>query len=114
MTSLTCIVCPRGCRLLVDEENGMRVTGFSCPKGEAYGREELLNPVRVLTSAVRITGAVHRRCPVRTDGAIPKGKMMEAMRLLDGVTLASPVKRGQTVIEDLLGTGVRLIATRDM
>ena len=33
MTELTCIVCPKGCRLNVDEENGFLVTGMPQGKG---------------------------------------------------------------------------------
>ena len=36
MTELTCIVCPKGCRLNVDEENGFLVTGYGCPRGKEW------------------------------------------------------------------------------
>lgn len=114
MKHLICIVCPKGCHLNVDEENGYKVTGNSCPRGAEYGKIELTNPTRVLTSTVKITGAIHRRCPVKTDRAIPKVLMLKAMKKLDGVELASPVERGDIVIEDLLGTGANLIVTKDM
>ena len=53
MTSIICITCPKGCRLSVDEENGYKVTGNGCPRGEIYGKNELQHPVRVITSARR-------------------------------------------------------------
>ena len=65
MTELICIVCPKGCHLKVDEENGYAVTGNSCERGAAYGKKELVNPTRVVTSTVRIEGAALRRLPVR-------------------------------------------------
>ena len=43
MKELICIVCPKGCHLKVDEENGWAVSGNSCPKGAEYGRTELQN-----------------------------------------------------------------------
>jgi CxxC motif-containing protein len=98
----------------VDEENGYKVTGNGCPHGAEYGKKELTNPTRVLTSTVKITGASHRRCPVKTDRAIPKGLMFKAMKQLNHIGLSSPVKRGDIVIADLLGTGANLIATKDM
>ena len=112
MTELICIVCPKGCRLAVDERNDYQVTGQGCPRGAVYGRAELQNPVRTLTSTVRIRGAAHRRCPVKTDGAIPKGLMLEAMRLLDGIELVSPVRAGQVVVENVCGSGVSFVTTR--
>ncbi len=114
MKQLVCIVCPKGCHLNVDEENGYRVTGNGCPRGAEYGKTELTNPTRVLTSTVKIAGAAHRRCPVKTDRAIPKGLMLDAVKELDRVQLSSPVRRGDVVIADLLGTGANLIVTKDM
>lgn len=111
MIELICITCPRGCHLKVDEENGYAVTGNSCPRGKEYGYNEVTNPKRVVTSTVRTDSKEHPRCPVKTNGAIPKEKMFEAMRLLDDVELKTPVKMGQTVIENLFGTGIDFITT---
>lgn len=114
MKNLICIVCPKGCHLQVDEENGYAVTGNSCPRGAEYGKTELLHPTRVLTSTVRVEGGLHRRLPVKTAAPIPKELMFEAMEALNGVTLTAPVTVGQVVIHDLLDTGVDVVATRDM
>ncbi len=54
MKELICIVCPRGCHLTVDENNGYAVTGNSCKRGEIYGKAEVTNPVRVVTSTVAV------------------------------------------------------------
>ena len=114
MTELTCIVCPKGCFLKVDEENGYKVTGNSCEKGAEYGYNELKNPTRVITSTVKTNSAVYPRCPVRTDGAIPKAKMFEAMRLLDKITLSVPIKSGEKIIENIVGTTVSFINTKQI
>ena len=114
MKNLICIVCPKGCHLQVDEDNGYAVTGNSCPRGAEYGKTELLHPTRVLTSTVRVEGGLHRRLPVKTAAPIPKELMFEAMEALNRVTLTAPVTVGQVVISNLLGTGVDVVATRDM
>ena len=114
MKNLICIVCPKGCHLQVDDEHGYTVTGNSCPRGAEYGKTELLHPTRVLTSTVRVEGGLHRRLPVKTTAPIPKELMFEAMDALNGVTLTAPVTVGQVVIHDLLGTGVDVVAPRDM
>ena len=114
MSELICTVCPKGCRLRVEESNDYAVAGAGCEKGIAYGRSECINPMRTLTSTVRLEGAALRRCPVRTSGAIPKKRLFEAMDALDAVTLHAPVKVGQVVIRDLLGTGCDLIVTRSI
>ena len=114
MTELICIVCPRGCHLKVDEENGYAVTGNTCKRGEEYGKKELTNPTRVVPSTVKIKGGIHRRLPVKTSKPIPKNLIFKAMKLLDTVEVTSPVKRGDVVYKDILGTGIDFIATRDM
>ena len=112
MKELICIVCPNGCRLRVDEANGCRVTGNACPRGEEYGKNEVLHPVRVLTGTVRLHGAALLRCPVKTRGPIPKEKLPEAARALCRVDVEAPVRTGDVVLADLCGTGIDLVATR--
>ena len=114
MRELTCIVCPRGCRLRVDEEHGYAVTGNSCPRGAEYGRREVTAPTRVVTSTVRITGGIHPRLPVKTDGALPRSLVREAVRMLDAVEISSPVCCGDVILPDIGGTGVNFVASRDM
>jgi len=112
MTELICITCPRGCHLTVDEENGFTVTGNSCKRGEIYGVNEIKNPVRVVTSTVRTDSVLQPRCPVKTNGAIPKGKMFEAMELINGVTLKTPIHTGDVIIANMFDTGIDLVACK--
>ena len=114
MKELICIGCPRGCRLQVDEENGYKVTGNNCAIGERYGREELINPTRMLTTSVRIENCEHALLPVRTEKAIPKHLLLKAMEVLDKVHAKAPVKMHDVIVENLLNTGVNVIASRSM
>ncbi|MEW8957019.1 DUF1667 domain-containing protein [Clostridium sp.] len=110
---LICIVCPRGCRLKVNIDE-KTVTGNSCRRGEVYGINEVTNPVRVITSTVKINGASLRMLPVKTDGAIPKGLNFKCMDEIAKVELEAPIKVGQVVIENVLGTGINVIAARTL
>ena len=114
MKELICIVCPKGCHLKVDEDRDYAVTGNHCPRGAEYGRAELTHPTRVLTTTVRCEGGAYPRCPVKTSGPIPKGELFAAMALLDGVTLTAPVSVGQVVVSNICGTGVDVVATRNL
>ena len=114
MKELVCIVCPKGCRLHVDEENDYSVTGNSCPRGAEYGHNEIKNPTRVLTSTVRLDGGIYRRCPVKTDKAVPKGLLLDIMHQLNAVSLKSPVESGQVVIENVCGTDANVIVTKSL
>ncbi len=115
-TNMICIVCPIGCHLEIieDEANGVSVSGNTCKRGEAYGRNELVNPTRVLTSTVKINGALFPRLPVKTNGAIPKNKIFEAMQVINIVVVDSPVHCGDILIKDILGLGVDIVAARSM
>ncbi len=114
MKELVCIVCPKGCRLHVDDENGFTVTGNSCPRGAEYGKNEIQNPTRVLTSTVRLSGGAYRRCPVKTEKAVPKGKLLDIMKELNHVEVASPVSIGQVVLTNAAGTGVNVVVTKSL
>lgn len=112
MKELICITCPRGCHLKVDEDNNFAVSGAACEKGVAYGENELRHPVRVFTSTVVIEGALHRRLPVKTNGAIPKDLMLAAAREIMCVKVSAPVKCGEVIIKDFLGTGIDLVSAK--
>ena len=57
---------------------------------------------------------VDPRCPVKTAQAVPKEKIVQVMAALDGVTLHAPIRTGQVVLTDVCGTGVDVVATRDL
>ncbi|MCL2812204.1 MAG: DUF1667 domain-containing protein [Clostridia bacterium] len=113
MIKVICIVCPKGCRLQL-ESNGERVTGNQCPLGEEYGRKEVRDPTRVLTSTVRIQYALYPRLPVKTHRDIPKAKLFDVMRALDDVMAEAPVKCGDVLLTKVCGTEANIVATRDM
>lgn len=115
---LICIACPMGCRVTIMNDDisplGYKVEGNTCKRGESYAIKEITAPSRTLTSTVKIKGAKLCRLPVVTKGEIPKGKMFEAMELLNHIELTAPVKLGDVVIADLVGSGAELVATRSM
>lgn len=110
---LTCIVCPMSCLLEVTLEDGkvLSVKGNSCPRGEAYGKNECTHPTRVLTTTMAVTGGKKPVVSVKTAGAIPKELLFEAMTKVNGMSIPSPVQMGQVLIPDLCGTGIDLVAT---
>ena len=114
MKEFVCVVCPKGCRLHVDEDNAYSVTGNSCEKGEVYGRQEASAPTRVITSTVAVENGLYRRCPVKISAPISKELIFEAMRTLDGIFLRAPVRQGQLVVENVCGTGADFITERAM
>ena len=105
--NITCIICPRGCPMTVKEEAGqLIVTGFTCPKGEKYAIDECTNPVRTVTSTVRVANRKDTMVSVKTAAPVPKGKMMDVMALLRKTTVEAPVSIGQVVLTNVFGTEV--------
>lgn len=109
---LICICCPRGCHLTVDDN--LNVTGNFCPRGAAYGKQEVSNPTRVVTSTARIEGAELPMCPVKTANPIPKGKIFAAMDCINSVHIKAPIHVGDVVLANVAGTGIDVVSTRDM
>jgi CxxC motif-containing protein len=111
-----CIGCPLGCRLEVEEERGeiVEVRGQSCKKGDVFARQEHTDPRRVVTTTVAVKGGLWSRLPVKTQGDVPKAAVVDVCRLLHGITLEAPVTIGQVIAADVLGTGVDVVASRDL
>ena len=105
--NITCIICPRGCAMTVTGEPGnLTVTGNTCPKGEEYAINECVNPVRTVTSTVRVANRKDTMVSVKTAAPVPKGKMMDVMTLLRKTEVNAPVAIGDVVLTDVFGTEV--------
>ncbi len=107
---LTCIICPRGCSLRVELDNTgkyLSVSGNICKRGEKYAIDECTSPMRTLTTTVLCSDG--QVLPVRSEGAIPKEKLFEAMEKVNSLTVSLPVSVGDVIIDGFYGT--RLIAT---
>ena len=113
---LTCIGCPMGCPLIVTMEDGAvtSVTGNTCPRGDAYARKEVTAPTRIVTSTVRVTGGTLAMVSCKTRSDIPKGKIFDVVRALKDVEVPAPITIGQVLAENVAGTGVDIIATKNI
>lgn len=108
---LICISCPMGCHLRVDIENGL-VEGNSCKRGEVYGINEVTNPVRTVTSTVKISNGELPVLPVKTKEPIPKNLNFKLMGILKEIKVEAPVNIGDIILENILETGIDVVATR--
>lgn len=132
---VTCIVCPRGCRLrvegsvdisllptegvldersLADLVSGLQVTGNLCNRGVDYGKKEVTYPTRRVTSTVKIDHSVYNRLPVVTKTAVPKHKIFDVMKEINAVSVKAPVIMGDIILANVAGTGVDVVASRTM
>ncbi len=113
---LICIGCPLGCNLTVQMEDGkvVSVSGNTCRRGDDYARKEMTDPRRIVTSTVRVTGGRLPVVSVKTASDIPKNRISECLAQLKYVEIPAPVKIGDIVLENAAGTGIAMIATKDV
>jgi len=111
---LICTVCPKGCEITVNT-SGADVTadGYACRRGFDYAVAEVVNPLRVVTSTVRISNFNHL-LPVRTKSAIPKAMIFEIIREIKHFNAVLPVRTGDVLIKNICGTGVDLVSSKEI
>lgn len=117
-----CTTCPSECLLTVEVERDAdgavvevrSVTGNSCPRGDKFAHQELICPMRVLTTTIAVSGGDEALLPVRTAEAIPLALHAQAMNLIRGLVVNAPIRIGDVVLEDLLGTSIDLVASMDI
>ena len=114
--NLTCIGCPLGCALTVETNNGevASVSGNTCRRGDDYARKEVTRPTRIVTSTVAVSGGSLAMASVKTKSDIPKEKIMDIMKSIENVVVNAPVHIGDVIVQNAAGTGVDIIATKDV
>lgn len=116
ISEIICVTCPKGCTLRIKHEGNdvLEVLDADCKRGEGYAICELQDPRRMVASTVKVKGGLHPLVPVYSQNAFPKPLIPQLAKKLREVELQAPVKINQVVLEDALGTGIDIIASRDM
>lgn len=113
---LTCINCPMGCALKVTLDNGevVSVTGNTCPRGDTYGRSEVIHPVRMITSVLPVEGGDLAMVSCKTSQPVDKERIFDVMRAMEGVCIQAPVAIGDVLIANAANSGADIVATRSI
>ena len=112
-----CVGCPLGCEVTLTINDTGEVLGFAgnkCKEGEKYVLEEYQHPVRTLTATVLTDGSSQPLLAVRTSKPILKTTQLQSMQVIAGARAKPPLKMGDVVIPNLLGTGVDVVASSDL
>lgn len=115
--TVTCIGCPMGCPVTVsfDEAGNIaKVSGNTCKRGDDYARKEVANPMRIVTSIVKVENGDTAMLSVKTNADIPKNMIFDCMKEINKVTVHAPVMIGDIIIKDVHGTGVDVVATKNI
>lgn len=92
----------------------LSIGGNMCAKGEEFVLQEMREPMRILTTTVRIRGAKWAMLPVRTDKPIPKRLFFRVVDELADLELQAPVQVSDVIVKDVADTGADVIAARNM
>ncbi|MCR5150078.1 MAG: DUF1667 domain-containing protein [Clostridiales bacterium] len=114
--NITCVACPMGCGITVEiADNGeiLSVTGNTCKRGDAYARTECTHPERSLATTVRVDNGMTNVVPCKSATALPKEKIFDCMKVINTARASAPVKIGDVLVENILDTGVNIVATND-
>lgn len=114
---LVCIVCPNGCPLGIEVEEGeslkvLEVRGNLCDKGPEWAEQEILNPVRSITGNVLVRGGVFPLVSVKTDAPVPLGKVFCVMDVINSLAVDAPVYIGDRLIRRPADAECSIVATR--
>ncbi|MBN2151323.1 MAG: DUF1667 domain-containing protein [Candidatus Lokiarchaeota archaeon] len=111
-----CVVCPNSCAITVKQmpDGKLLMEGQGCKRGEQYASDEFLAPKRTLATTVRIKGAFIPLLPVRSSVPVPKERLNDILDLLARIEVQAPFKCGSVVVQNVLGLGADIIATRTL
>lgn len=113
---MTCIICPMGCTMEVTTRGEglnrrvISVTDNGCRRGPEYVEKELLNPTRTLTTTISVQNGDLSVVPVKTAGEVPKNMLLQCMEVIRRARVKAPVKTGEILLQDILGTGVNVVS----
>ncbi len=111
--TITCVICPRGCTMTADiQGQSITVSGNACARGEKHAIGECTNPVRSLTSIVRVSNRADTMVSVKSAAPVPKGKLFEIMDIIRTTAVEAPVKIGDVILPDICGTDI--VATKEI
>lgn len=92
--TMTCIVCPLGCQISI---TAGEAKGYTCLRGKNWAVQEAAMPMRVLTTTVLLEGGELALLPVRTQGPVPKSRLMDCLHHANRLRVEAPVQAGQVL-----------------
>ncbi|MEG1711198.1 MAG: DUF1667 domain-containing protein [Clostridia bacterium] len=111
--NMTCIMCPMGCNLTAEEkDNEIIISGNTCNRGEKYGKQEFVSPMRIVTTLVKLKNG--KVAPVKTSKAIPKSKIVEVLDVIKEIEYKSPTVIGDKVIDNVCNLNADIVITKNV
>jgi CxxC motif-containing protein len=118
LKSITCIICPKSCQVLVKGSikpgKIPEISSHECSKGKKYAVSEICDPRRTFTSTVVVRNGEIKLVPVRTSKPIRKAAWKSGKKMVKGLSIEAPVKYGKVLMKDFTEEGIKLITTREV
>ncbi|MFA0889519.1 MAG: DUF1667 domain-containing protein [Synergistales bacterium] len=116
---LVCVVCPNGCSIHVDYEDGnppriVRAEGARCPRGKAWVQQEMEDPRRTFSTSVLVPGGDFLEASVRLTKPVPLSKVFDVMEEIKKVKLKPPLEIGDVILTNPAGTETEVVITRNV
>ena len=113
---MICITCPMGCTVKYahDGETLLAIDGNTCNRGVKYVESELKDPRRMVATTVRVKYGLHSLVPVYTAQPFPKPMIFDLLQEIRKLEIPAPVEIEKVVIQNALGTGIDVVASRSM
>jgi len=111
---LTCMCCPVGCKLrgTLSPEAESKIIAHTCPVGWSYAAQEQRIRTRMVTALVPVTrGTVPLR--VRSSKPVLKENIYQVLTELSKVTATVPIFEGQSIVKDICGFEVDIVAAEE-
>lgn len=102
-----------GCLLSIDgSEAEIKVTGNSCGRGVDYARKLISDESKVITGRCILINGPMGRLPVVSSIPVPKDISDVVLEEIRRLRVEAPVEKGQILIENIIGSGINILAQR--
>lgn len=112
MRELTCIICPNGCHLTIDDN--FNVSGNLCKRGENFAINEIKDPKRSVTFSCKTIFKDVPVVAVKTDGEVRKDDVKKVIDEINKIIIDKRMKIGDVVIENVLNSGVNVVVSSNI
>jgi len=112
--NITCILCPIGCNIKIKKNKKITIKDAKCDKGVEYSKNEILNPMRILTTSILVINGISPLLSVKTSKPIPKNKIFKILDIIKKTRVNAPIHIGDIIIKNVLDTGSDIIATKSI
>ena len=104
-----------GCQVTVttDGDAITNIANYTCKKGREYAIDEISNPTRMVTAVIPAKGS-REPLSVKTRHVIPKSKIFDCIKAIEAAKVTLPVAIGDVVVANVCGTGVDIVATKNL